>query len=813
MIRLSRIVKDYVETGALNGLINLYGFVDEQTFLTKSAEVGVAIRIEAPEYECLDAEQKAAVTRRFEASLRSLDERFRVYQILLKRDRVEVPWSVHANRVVQQAITNRIEYLQAKADELYSLDICFVVLFQGIRSQQDITELLTRLAKNPRAGFRELLSQRSKATFIEQQIELATTTLQNKVSSFLLQLNDTLRAAVIPKQEAFRLFRRLLNFNPLKSDLVGLKHDTFLDFYCCDSTVECHRGYLRIDDAYAKVLSLKEPPAQTFAHLLRGLQEIPCNLIVVTEWKRESNGKVRKQVQSKRRHFHNSRTSMLAHINASENAPGSVLVDDAKAAQVASLGECLKELEIQGNYFGEFSLTIVLYGTDLAKVDRSVSECFKVFSSHDGILLEEQYNLLNAFLAVVPGNHAYNLRRMLITNVNYADLSFLFASNAGEPRNKHLNAEYLSIFETQQGTPYYLNLHYGEVGHTLLLGATGAGKSFTLNFLITDAQKYAPVTRIFDLGGSYENLTRLFEGSYLRLGMQNPGFSINPFCLERTPENHQFLFSFCKVLIESNGFRMENREAKDLYEQIGNLYEIDVENRRLFSLANTLPHRLHEQLQKWVGEGQYGSLFDNVTDNLTFATFQTFDFEGMKKYPEALESLLFYLLHRADVSIYNAAQATQLKLFVMDEAWLFFANPTIKAYIGEALKTWRKRNAAAILATQSGDDLHQADITSTIVEGCATKLFLSNPGMNPQMYRETFHLNETEAALIQRLIPKQQMLIKRPDVSKILNLKVDAKSRWLYLNSAFENEKRAQAFAEHGFEKGLEVLAASAPRN
>ena len=251
----------------------------------------------------------------------------------------------------------------------------------------------------------------------------------------------------------------------------------------------------------------------------------------------------------------------------------------------------------------------------------------------------------------------------------------------------------------------------------------------------------------------------------------------------------------------------------DLYEQIDNLYEIDVENRRLFSLANSLPHRLHQQLQKWVGDGQYGSLFDNVADNLTFATFQTFDFEGMKGFPEALESLLFYLLHRADVAIYDAAQTTQLKLFVMDEAWLFFANPTIKAYIGEALKTWRKKNAAAILATQSSNDLRQADITSTIVEGCATKLFLANPGMNPRLYRETFHLNETEAAIIQRLVPRQEMLLKRPDLSKVLNLKVDAKSRWLYLNSAMENAQRSKAFEEHGFEKGLEVLAASASKH
>ena len=84
----------------------------------------------------------------------------------------------------------------------------------------------------------------------------------------------------------------------------------------------------------------------------------------------------------------------------------------------------------------------------------------------------------------------------------------------------------------------------------MILGRTGAGKSFLLNFLITNLQKYAPHTFIFDLGGSFESLTHLFGGSYVRVGLESGDFKINPFSLEPTKENLDFLALFLKVLMQ-----------------------------------------------------------------------------------------------------------------------------------------------------------------------------------------------------------------------------------------------------------------------
>jgi type IV secretion system protein VirB4 len=346
----------------------------------------------------------------------------------------------------------------------------------------------------------------------------------------------------------------------------------------------------------------------------------------------------------------------------------------------------------------------------------------------------------------------------------------------------------------------------------MILGRTGAGKSFLLNFLITNLQKYAPHTFIFDLGGSFESLTHLFNGSYVRVGRESEEFRINPFSLPPTKENLDFLALFVKVLMQGSGTgEIDPATERDLYHQIENLYAVDPALRRLGVLANILGHQLSDRLSKWTRGGQFGFLFDNAEDTISFSQFQCFDFQSMSQYPELLEPLLFYILHRANAVIADRKITEVFKAFFIDEAWVFLKNPSIQRYVVEALKTWRKHNAAMVLSTQSLDELRRSDILDIIIESCATKIFLANPDMDRELYRRQFHLNENEVELIAGLIPKQQFLIKTPELAKVANLTVDPKSYWLYTNDPYDNRKRRDAFETYGFEKGLEILAGEKP--
>lgn len=812
MLNLQRILKPYTETGALNEQINLYGFIDSHAFLTKSGDVGVILRVHGVDYECLDGNALDTLTKRLESAFRLFDSNFRVYQYLVKRNHETIPHKKYANPVVNAAIENRICYFEQKADSLYSLQVYYVILFDGFRHNQALLKAFSECHKNPGKAFNEIraaLSSRKQVALLDSELSTALASLHQKMSSFILQVSDFVRVDLLPKQDAFRILKRTLNFSPQKLQLARLKHDTFLDYYLCESHLECHRGHLRIDDYYVKVLTLKEPSAQSFPLIFKSLLEIQANFHIVTEWKKEDSGKTRKAIQSKRRHFHNTKRSLASHLNVSDAPATDVLVDDSKEAQVRELGESIKQLEIEGNYFGHFSLSVVIYDLDPAKVETACAEFYKVFSVHDAQLYEEKYNLLNAFLATVPGGSAFNLRSMYLLNTNYADYSFLFTLHCGEPENRHLRQEYLAVLETNHNTPYFLNLHYRDVAHTMILGRTGSGKSFLLNFLITNMQKYEPYTLIFDLGGSFESLTRLFGGTYVRVGLNSPGFKINPFSLPPTKENLDFLALFVKVLIQgSSPLKLTPAEERDLYQQIENLYEIEPTLRTLTVLSNTLDRRLADRLAKWTTGGQFDFVFDNAEDTITFSRFQCFDFQGMNQYPEVLEPLLFYILHRANAVICDPTISHIFKAFFIDEAWLFLKNPIIKSYIIEALKTWRKQNAAMILSTQSLDELRKSEILDVIVESCPTKIFLANPDMDRDLYQRQFHLNDNEVELISTLRPKQQLLIKAPELAKVANLEVDAKSYWLYTNDPFDNRKRREAFEKHGFEKGLEVLAA-----
>jgi type IV secretion system protein VirB4 len=486
-------------------------------------------------------------------------------------------------------------------------------------------------------------------------------------------------------------------------------------------------------------------------------------------------------IHAKQRHFHQARVSLTSYVGDAPTAPGDLLIDDSAAALVRDLGACLTELTLNGRYVGRYTLTVVLYDTDPAALDRSVAECTKAFAAHDSQLTDERINLLNAWLAVVPGNTDYNLRSMYLLNTNYADLSFLFVPDRGSATNPHLGRESLAVVETTRGTPYHLNLHVEDVAHTLILGATGSGKSFFLNFLIAHLQRYSPRTIVFDIGGSYDTLTQHFGGSTLRVALHGRSVRINPFCLPKTAANLHFLTSFVKVLIQSGGgYTLTVGDERDLYGQIEALYTFPDDQRRLSTLASILRRPMAQPLQRWVQGGPYGSLFDHSEDDLTLARFQTVDFEGLDAYPVLLEPLIFYLLHRADGAITDPALADDLKVFVFDEAWRFLRDPTIRLYVTEAFKTWRKKKACVLLATQSSVDLDRCELLQVAIESCPTKCFLASPDIDRARYQALFHLNATEVERITRLVPRQQLLLKRPDGAKVLNLWVDPESAELF---------------------------------
>lgn len=691
-------------------------FLTDHVFGTKDMECGVLLRLHQQDSECMDEEQRESIRHRFEKALKSIDPGTRIYQYMIKR---------RIGQVVG-GDSKRSRYIADKKPFRIETYACL---------------LLSRVDE-------------------EEIVRMA--------NEFIFKLGGRSCATLQDKGMIFRFLRRLLNYNLDVAGAVGLKRDMYVDYYAADSGIEAVSSNISIGDYHAAALTLKDPPAETFPDLIGPLRDTECEFIIVSEWVGMDQQAARSLITTKAKHFHRTKyvPNILGDIvrklpgggSGSSEKTEDMQRDGSAAAAEKELSEGLLVAIESGMMLGQFALTVIVLDRSRENVARAAWKAITAMSAGDGVLILETRNALSAWLAAIPGGHRHQHRSMYLTSRNYADMSFLFEPAHGAPVNAHLNDEYLALMETRQSGIYYANLHFGEVGHTLISGMTGSGKSFLANFLMREAiRKYNCRLVIMDIGGGFRSLVSDTDGAYMEVGLDND-YTINPFCMN----DQQFLFSFCKVLIESGQHRMDEIETDKLFRAIPGC-------TRLSDLVVRLPESLRPCLARWIGEGQYGNLFDNDTDTLTYSRVQAFDFEAISKFPQIVEPLLFYILHRMSSELNQNIK--ELKIFLLDEAWKFLQNETVKQYVYEALKTWRKKNAVIVMATQSLGDLVHTEMLSTVAENCGTLILLPNPRLNRDHYRDVFKLNEVELDHVQTMTEKRESLWKpATGASKVLVL-------------------------------------------
>src|SRR5579864_1017643 len=184
MLRLSRIIKNFQETGALNESISIFGFSDD-LFLTKAGDLGTVLAVEGVDYECLDSGNIDNLTKRLEAALKLFDPKFRVYQYLFKTNAPVIPSQSYADEVVNAAIRSRLEYFQSKAEHLYSVTLYWVILYEGFRYQKSLATTLTKVFSAPVQGLQELrafFSSEKQIVFVVSEIEKAERILRQQVA-------------------------------------------------------------------------------------------------------------------------------------------------------------------------------------------------------------------------------------------------------------------------------------------------------------------------------------------------------------------------------------------------------------------------------------------------------------------------------------------------------------------------------------------------------------------------------------------------------------------------------------------------------
>ena len=805
-MRVAEELRAHEAAGSLAEELPYWGWLDDgRACLTRSGELIAAGRLRPAAVDGRTPEQIDRVLGLWQRLLSGLSPSARLYFYLLRRP-AAIASSADADGSDIAAVSKRKRraFLEGRVQRLDA----YVVWSHG----SGLRPVARSTRSGPFSRLARLRKRRRKGapTYLASEIEAAADRFRAMIDAGRSLVAEHTPIDILSPAEGSRLLSELINRPGTVWDGAT---GSGMNWRLALSELEAERSHLRLDGEPVVLYSLLSPPGQAHANLLRDLYCLDATLTVSLEWRPWTVEAARRRIRGAQRHYFSRRYSMMSHVQETQGT-AAAMVDSAAAAESDRLGGALVELEADGVAYGEASLTVALHG-ELSEIERLDGDVRRLFAAHDAKAVREGYGQLPVWFSRLPAQpRKRQVRTVFVSAGLAACLAPVFGPPKGSVRSRHLGRESLALFETPWRTAYHYDLFRGDVGHTLILGATGSGKSFALNFLLVEALKYGPRVLILDLGGSYRWLTRFLGGSYLELtpGDAESGLRLQPFALPAGTRTFQFLTGWVLRLLKLGGYEPGGADTTEIRARIEDLYALGPERRTLGVLAGSLPAAMWPALSRWTEGGVWGRFFDNAPGggaDLEFRDWQVIDLAGAAEHADLCEAALSYLLERMRLEIEDPHQAARLKLMVVDEAWRYLADPAVLAYLAEAAKTWRKKNAALVLATQSAVDVTGTAGASALLESIPTKLFLANPEL-PEEAGALFRLNESEVARVRELTPKRELYLRRPDEAAVLRLEVDPESYWLYTSSPMDAEKRAEAVAEHGLVRGLAVLAGGA---
>jgi type IV secretion/conjugal transfer VirB4 family ATPase len=476
-----------------------------------------------------------------------------------------------------------------------------------------------------------------------------------------------------------------------------------------------------------------------------------------------------------RRQWFNKRKSVTALLREVMYNQPVLLTDSDADNKVADADLALQALGQDYVAFGYLTATITVADSDPAVADEKVRALERVVNGLGFTARRERLNAVEAWLSSLPGHVYANVRQPLVHTLNLAHLMPLSSVWAGPARNAHLDGPPLLFAETSGSTPFRLSSHVGDVGHMLIVGPTGAGKSVLLALLAMQFRRYpgARVT-IFDKGWSARAAVLACNGRHHALGAGEAGgeaLAFQPLRRVGQPAERSWAAEWLEALLEQQKLAVTPEVKDALWSALGSLASAPPEERTLTGLSLLLQsNALKSALAPYTLDGPFGTLLDAAEDRLELCDVQCFETEILMGQPGAVMPVLAYLFHRLE-GRFDGSPA----LLVLDEAWLFLDNPMFAARIREWLKVLRKKNVAVVFATQSLADISGSSIAPAIVESCPQRIFLPNDrAIEPQARSayESFGLNERQVELIARASPKRDYYLQSRRGNRLFDLRL-----------------------------------------
>jgi type IV secretion system protein VirB4 len=401
--------------------------------------------------------------------------------------------------------------------------------------------------------------------------------------------------------------------------------------------------------------------------------------------------------------------------------------------------------------FGKHHLTVMCIEDNLNALEAAVSMAIAELVNVGINPVREKLILEQCYWAQLPANREFIGRAAKINTLNIAGFAAMHNYPVGKIAGNHWGNA-VTVFDTTSGTPFFFNFHARDVGHTTIIGPTGAGKTVLMNFLCAQALKFNCRLFMFDKDRGAEIFVRAINGVYTHI---DPGkkCSFNPLQLDDTPENRTFITEWLSALVAVNEEPLGAEDLLVVQRAVDGAYKLRKEDRVLRNIAPFFgmegPGTVATRLKQWHGNGRFAPVFDNVEDYVNFKSANIFGFEmgDVLNNRACLVPVLLYLFQRIQMSLDGTPT-----IIVLDEAWALVDNKIFAGKIKDWLKTLRKLNGMVVFATQSVEDAVNSSISDTLIQQTATQIFLPNPKAT-EPYRKAFMLSEREFNLLKNTDP------------------------------------------------------------
>ncbi len=559
----------------------------------------------------------------------------------------------------------------------------------------------------------------------------------------------------------------------------------------------------RLGAAHLRVLTINGFPTATTPGILDDLNRLAFPYRWSTRAILLDKTDATKLLTRIRRQWFAKRKSIAAILKEVMTNEASALVDTDAANKAADADMALQELG--ADYAGQayVTATVTVWDADPRTADEKLRLVEKVIQGRDFTAMSETMNAVDAWLGSLPGHVYANVRQPPISTLNLAHMIPLSAVWAGPERDEHFGAPPLLYGKTEGSTPFRFSLHVGDVGHTLVVGPTGAGKSVLLALIALQFRRY-PGAQVFafDFGGSIRAAALAMGGDWHDLGgtlTDGAASSVSLQPLARVYETHERAWAadWIAAILAREGVTITPEVKEHLWTALTSLASAPIPERTLTGLAVLLQSNdLKQALRPFCVGGAYGRLLDAEGEQLGEAAVQAFETEGLIG-GGAAPAVLAYLFHRIGDRLDGRPT-----LLIVDEGWLALDDDGFAAQLREWLKTLRKKNASVVFATQSLADIDGSAIAPAIIESCQTRLLLPNErAIEPQItaiYRR-FGLNDRQIEILSRATPKRDYYCQSRRGNRLFELGLSEVALALCAASSKADQAAIEAIlAEHG---------------